>query len=114
VLEQDGHAIAYGPVEVRTELQHHSVRMLSHCGSLEKFRHYFLGRKFTLCTDHAPVQWLSVQRMEGLLARWALAIQEYNFTIVYPKGTENVNADALSAHCLFTHFTQGNFLKYSK
>ena len=34
--------------------------------------------------------------MEGLLARWALALQEYDFTIAYRKGTQNGNADALS------------------
>ena len=34
--------------------------------------------------------------MEGLLARWTLAAQEYDFTIAYCKGTENLNADALS------------------
>ena len=34
--------------------------------------------------------------MEGLLARWALAIQEYEFTIHYRRGHENGNADALS------------------
>ena len=34
--------------------------------------------------------------MEGLLARWALAIQEYEFTITYCRGKENGNADALS------------------
>ena len=34
--------------------------------------------------------------MEGLLARWALAIQEYDFTITYRKGQDNGNAEALS------------------
>ena len=34
--------------------------------------------------------------MEGLLARWALAIQEYEFTIHYCNRHENGNADALS------------------
>lgn len=34
--------------------------------------------------------------MEGLLYRWALALQEYDFKIVYRKGTLNANADALS------------------
>jgi len=33
-----------------------------------------------------------------LLARWALATQEYDFTITYRKGVENGNADALSRH----------------
>ena len=47
-------------------------------------------------TDHAPLQWLSAQKMEGLLCWWALALQEYTFTIVHRKGTLNGNADALS------------------
>ena len=34
--------------------------------------------------------------MEGLLACWALAIQEYEFTIHYRRGHENGNANALS------------------
>ena len=34
--------------------------------------------------------------MEGLLAHWTLATQEYDFTISYQKGTANGNADALS------------------
>ena len=47
-------------------------------------------------TDHAPLQWLSAQKMEGLLCCWALAMQEHSFDIVYCKGTENTNADSLS------------------
>ena len=34
--------------------------------------------------------------MEGLLCRWALALQEYTFTVVHRKGILNGNADALS------------------
>ena len=34
--------------------------------------------------------------MEGILYRWAVALQEYDFKIVYRKGTLNNNADALS------------------
>ena len=49
-----------------------------------------------LCTDHAPLQWLSAQHMEGLFCQWALTLQEYSFTILYRKGVLNSNADALS------------------
>ncbi|KAL5463574.1 hypothetical protein EMCRGX_G032483 [Ephydatia muelleri] len=55
-----------------------------------------LGRSFQLWTDHKPLQWLSEQRMEGMLCRWALALQEYIFTVEYRKGSHNDNADALS------------------
>lgn len=63
---------------------------------MKQFRHYLLGRNFQLLTDHSPLQWLSSQKMEGLLCRWALAMQEYDFTIKYRKGQLNANADALS------------------
>jgi len=38
---------------------------------------------------------LNAQKMEGLLCRWALSLQEYDFSIVYWKGSQNQNADAL-------------------
>ena len=57
---------------------------------------YLLGRPFTLITDHAQLQWLSAQKMEGMLCRWALSMQEYTFTIQYRSGSQNANANALS------------------
>ena len=62
----------------------------------KQFRHYLLGRPFTILTDHAPLRWLSGQKMEGLLCWWALALQEYDFIIRYRKDSQNSNADALS------------------
>jgi len=38
--------------------------------------------------------------MEGLLCRWALAQQEFNFTIKYRKGCLNNDADAISCSML--------------
>ena len=63
---------------------------------MKQFRHYLLGRSFTVLTDHAPLQWLSAQKMEGLLARWALAIQEYDFTIRYRKGGARAPTQSLT------------------
>ena len=34
--------------------------------------------------------------MEGLLCPWALSLQEYDFSIIYQKDTQNPNAVALS------------------
>ena len=64
--------------------------------ALKQFRHYLLERHFVVLSDHAPLLWLSAQKMEGMLARWALAMQEYCFTMQYRKGKDNGNADALS------------------
>ncbi|XP_039308185.1 uncharacterized protein LOC120358336 [Solenopsis invicta] len=61
------------------------------------FRPYLYGRKFTLVTDHQPLTWLHrVKDPTSRLARWRLKLEEYDYDIVYKKGTSNNNADALS------------------
>ena len=62
----------------------------------KQFRHYLEERSCQLVTDHAPLQWLLAKKMECKLCRWALAMPEYDFQIVYRKDTLNSNADALS------------------
>ena len=99
VLEQDGRVIAYASRTLTKCGQNYSViqkEYLAIVYTLKQFRHYLLGRKFLLLTDHAPLQWLGSQKMEGMLCRWALSIQEFNFDITYRKGSLNTNADALS------------------
>ena len=99
VLEQDGHVIAYASRTLNKAEQNYSViqkECLAVVFALKQFRHYLLGRPFRLITDHEPLQWLSAQKMEGMLSRWALAMQEFCFTIEYRKGSLNSNADALS------------------
>ena len=99
ILEQQGHVIAYASRSLTSSERNYSViqrECLAIIFALKQFRHYLLGRSFVLNTDHAPLQWLSAQKMEGMLCRWALAMQEYNFKIVYRKGSLNTNADALS------------------
>ena len=101
ILEQGGHVIAYASRTLNQAEQQYSViqkKCLAIAFALKQFRHYLLERPFELMTDHAPLQWLSSQKMEGLLCWWALAMQEFDFTIKYHKGSQNGNADALSRH----------------
>ena len=99
VLEQNNHAVAYASRALTSSEKNYSViqrECLAVVFALKQFRHYLLGRHFQLHTDHAPLQWLSAQKMEGMLCRWALALQEYDYEVVYRKGAANINADALS------------------
>jgi len=109
VLEQSGNIVAYTSRALSTLEQNYSVIQkegLAVVHVLKQFRHYLLGRHFSIITDYALLQWLSAQKMEGLLARWALAIQEYVFTITYREGQNNGNSDALSRKTHTTATTQ--------
>ena len=77
----------------RGKLQHECLAIV---WAMKQFRHYLLGHTFQLMTDHARLQWLGEQKMEGHLCRWALAIQVFSFEIMYKKGSTDGNADALS------------------
>ena len=99
VLEQEGHVIAYASRSLTTPERQYSVierECLAVVFAVKHFRHYLLGQPFSLHTDHQPLQWLSAQKMEGRLCRWALALQEFDFEIKYRRGSSNANADALS------------------
>lgn len=99
VLEQNKKVIAYASRVLTKPERNYSLiqrECLAIIFALKQFRYYLLGRPFILFTDHAPLQWLSSQKMEGLLSRWALVMQEYDMQIKYQKGSLNVPADALS------------------
>jgi hypothetical protein len=63
--------------------------------SLLQFKPYLLGQPFVVRTDHESLKWLN-KANKGRLARWALALSEFQFEIIPRKGTQNANADALS------------------
>ena len=97
--EQEQRVIGYASRTLTRAEANYSViqrECLAIVWAMKQFRHYLLGRTFQLMTDHTPLQWLAAQKMDGLLCRWALAIQEFSFEIVYRKGIANGNADALS------------------
>lgn len=61
------------------------------------FRPYLYGRKFSIFTDHRPLQWLfAIKEPSSRLFSWKSKLQAYDFEITYKKGSMNVAADALS------------------
>lgn len=74
--------------------------------AVQKFRTYLHGHRFVVHTDHASLQWLNNARFtNSKLERWALRLQEHDFTVAYKKGSENLVADALS-RLVSTHAMQ--------
>lgn len=65
--------------------------------AVKHFRPYIYGTKFQLRTDHKALVWLRQKKdLNRKLLNMKLELEEYEFEVVYKKGTLNRNADALS------------------
>lgn len=77
---------------------------------LESFRHFLLGSKFTVRTDHSSLNLLKGAE-KGRLGRWALRLAEFgDWDVLYRPGKAHGNCDALSrafapSECLPEHAT---------
>jgi hypothetical protein len=100
VLMQGGSVVCY---ESR-KLNEHEVNYVIHdlelaiiVHTLKMWRHYLLGRKFVLMTDHCGLLYLFDQpKLNARQARWMAFLSEFDFEIKHIKGKENKVADALS------------------
>ena len=65
---------------------------------LKVFRHYLIGKKFVLRTDHKSLTWLQSWKnpSSSQYFYWINQLSEFEFEIVHRKGAEHSNADALS------------------
>lgn len=65
--------------------------------AIEQFRHFIWGKPFVLYTDHQALTYLFNQNKVGSrLLRWKLTLAEYDFEIIYRKGSHNTVSDCLS------------------
>ena len=54
------------------------------------FKHYLIGRRFTLRTDHNSLIWqMGFKSIEGQLARWIEELAVYNMEIVHRPGKDH-------------------------
>ncbi|GMF40065.1 unnamed protein product [Phytophthora fragariaefolia] len=76
----------------------HDKELLAMKYGLVKFRVHLLGQKpFVIYTDHASLRTAtSSPHLSLRMARWLSFFAEYNFTVEYKPGKQNVLADALS------------------
>ena len=58
---------------------------------------YLAGRHFILNSDHNPLVYMRKQKdPRGKFARWIIELEEYDYSINYVPGIENVKAGPLS------------------
>lgn len=80
-----------------TTTEKECLAVLSAC---EKWRHYIMGQKTVVRTDHSALVWLqNIKNPAGRLARWATRLAVFDLQIMYLKGENNQLADCLSRAC---------------
>ena len=75
----------------------HERELLAVIHALRTWRHYLLGKRFIIVTDHHSLKFLQTQpQLSRRQARWLEFLAEFDFEIVHRPGKSNVVADALS------------------
>lgn len=101
--------VAYASRTLNNHEQNYSTiekELLAIVWATKYFRPYLYGRKFKIITDHRPLQWIfSLKEPSSKLVRWRLKLEEFDYEIIYKKGSLNTNADALSRVELNTNET---------
>ncbi|KAM7297299.1 hypothetical protein ISCGN_022452 [Ixodes scapularis] len=94
------HPVAYYSRKLLNHERNYSItdlECLAIVDAVDKWHCYLHGHQFTVITDHAALKWLkTIKKPCGRLFRRSLKLSMYAYTIKRLKGTDNVEADALS------------------
>jgi hypothetical protein len=100
VLMQEGHVIAYASRQLRKhELNYptHDLELAAVAHALKIWRHYIMGTKCQVYTDHKSLKYIFTQKDLNLRQRrWLELIKDYDLEIHYHPDKANLVADALS------------------
>jgi hypothetical protein len=100
VLMQEGKVVAYSSIQLRKHEQNyptHDLELAAVVHALKIWRHYMIGNKCQIFTDHKSLKCIFIQKDLNLRQRrWLELIKDYDLDIQYHPGKANVVADALS------------------
>jgi hypothetical protein len=100
VLMQDGHVVAYASRQLRKHEAHyptHDLELAAVVHTLKIWRHYFMGKRCELYTNHKSLKYIFTQSNLNLRQRrWLELIKDYDLGINYQTGKANVVVNALS------------------
>ena len=100
VLMQSGKVVAYGSRQLKNHEQNyptHDMELAAIVFALKIWRHYLYGDQFEVFSDHKSLKYIFTQRdLNMRQRRWMEFLEDYDFTLHYRPGKENMVADALS------------------
>ncbi|CAC5421578.1 unnamed protein product [Mytilus coruscus] len=103
LLTQDGKVNAYASralSDVEKRYSQTEREGLAIVWAIEHFHLYLYGHKFTLVTDHQPLEYIfnnPKSKPPARIQRWRLRLQTYDFDVKYKSGKSNA-ADYMSRH----------------
>jgi hypothetical protein len=97
---QDGKVVAYASRQLKPHEQNyptHDLEFAAVVHALKIWRHYLIGNRCEIYTDHKSLKYIFTQPDLNLRQRrWLELVKDYNVVIHYHPGKANVVADALS------------------
>jgi hypothetical protein len=100
VLMQDGHVVAYASRQLRRHEEKyptHDLELAVLVHALKIWRHYIIGERCEVYSDHKSLKYIFTQPDLNLRQRrWLELIKDYDLGINYHPGKANVVADDLS------------------
>ena len=97
---QDEKVVAYASHQLKPHEQNYPTHDLEFAAVVHAFkiwRHYLIGNKCEIYTDHKSLKYIFTQPYLNLRQRkWLELVKDYNVEIHYHHGKANMVADALS------------------
>jgi ribonuclease HI len=99
-LMYEGKVVAYASRQLKKHEENyptHDLELAAVVHALKIWRHYLMGNKCELFTDHKSLKYFFIQiELNMRQRRWLELIKDYDIEINYHPGKANVVADALS------------------
>jgi hypothetical protein len=112
VLSQNVFVICYESRNLKEHERHyptHDLELAAIVHAWRKCKHYLMGKRFELRTDHNVIKYLFDQATLNVRqSRWLEFLSEYDFDIKHIKGKENKVVDALNIRVHEMHATTIN------
>jgi hypothetical protein len=97
---QDNHVVAYASRQLRKHEEHyptHDLELAAIVHALKIWRHYLIGKRCEIYSDHKSLKYIFTQLDLNLRQRrWLELIKDYDLEINYHLGKANIVVDALS------------------
>jgi hypothetical protein len=108
-VSQNGFSVCYESRNLKKHERHyaiHDLDLVDIVHALRKWRHYLMGKRFELRTDHNGLKYLFDQpTLNSRQSKWLEFLSECDFDIKHIKGKGNKVVDALSRRVHELHAT---------